>query len=107
MGRLGGGRRRHGDGRGATDVATPIPVRKRWCTVRTPGDIGQSVDGGDSYAQRRAETYAALATSTTVSTRVIADTGWTCRRRDSPDALRPTTSGAQRAAADPGRRRLT
>lgn len=43
--------------------------------VRTPGDIGQSVDGGDSYAQRRAETYAALATSTTVSTRVIADTG--------------------------------
>lgn len=43
--------------------------------VRTPGDISQVVDGGDSYAQSRAETYAALARSTAVSSRVIADTG--------------------------------
>jgi capsular polysaccharide biosynthesis protein len=43
--------------------------------VRTPGDISQVVDGGDTYAQTRAETYAALARSAAVSSRVIADTG--------------------------------
>ena len=43
--------------------------------VRTPGDISQSADGGDSYAQSRAETYAALARSPAISARVIADTG--------------------------------
>lgn len=43
--------------------------------VRTPGDISQVVDGGDTYAQTRAETYAALAKSTAVSSRVIADAG--------------------------------
>lgn len=43
--------------------------------VRTPGDISQVVDGGDTYAQTRAETYAVLARSNAVSTRVIADTG--------------------------------
>lgn len=43
--------------------------------IRTPGDISQVVDGGDTYAQTRAETYAALARSTAVSSRVVADTG--------------------------------
>lgn len=43
--------------------------------VRTPGDISQSQDGGDQYAQVRAETYAALARSTSLSARVIADLG--------------------------------
>lgn len=43
--------------------------------IRTPGDISQSADGGDSYAQSRAETYAALARSTGVASRVVADMG--------------------------------
>ena len=43
--------------------------------VRTPGDVSQMVDGGDTYAQGRAKTYAALASSTSVSARVIADLG--------------------------------
>jgi capsular polysaccharide biosynthesis protein len=43
--------------------------------VRTPGDVSQVLDGGDSYAQARARTYAALASSTSVSSRVIADVG--------------------------------
>src|ERR1700736_4235103 len=43
--------------------------------VRTPGDVSLVEDGGDSYAQGRAGTYAALAKSTSVSSRVIADLG--------------------------------
>lgn len=43
--------------------------------IRTPGDISQSMDGGDLYAQSRAETYAALAKSTGVASRVVADMG--------------------------------
>jgi capsular polysaccharide biosynthesis protein len=43
--------------------------------VRTPGDVSRVLDGGDSYAQGRAQTYAALAGSTSVSSRVIADLG--------------------------------
>lgn len=43
--------------------------------VRTPGDVSQSQDGGDLYAQTRAETYAVLARSSTLSARVIADLG--------------------------------
>lgn len=43
--------------------------------VRTPGDVSQVRDGGDSYAQARAATYGALANSTSVSARVIADLG--------------------------------
>jgi capsular polysaccharide biosynthesis protein len=43
--------------------------------VRTPGDVSQVQDGGDLYAQGRANTYAALANSTSVSSRVIADLG--------------------------------
>lgn len=44
--------------------------------IRTPGDVSQVLDGGDSYAQGRAKTYAALAGSTSVSARVIADLGF-------------------------------
>jgi capsular polysaccharide biosynthesis protein len=43
--------------------------------VRTPGDVSRVRDGGDSYAQARARTYAALAGSTSVTARVIADLG--------------------------------
>ncbi len=43
--------------------------------VRTPGDVSKVLDGGDSFAQGRARTYAALANSTSVSSRVIADLG--------------------------------
>lgn len=43
--------------------------------IRTPGDVSQSMDGGDLYAQSRAETYAALASSTGVASRVVADMG--------------------------------
>ncbi len=43
--------------------------------IRTPGDISQVVDGGDTYARTRAGTYAALAKSASVSARVIADAG--------------------------------
>lgn len=39
--------------------------------VRTPGDVSQVVDGGDTYARERAATYARLATSSTVAERVI------------------------------------
>jgi capsular polysaccharide biosynthesis protein len=43
--------------------------------VRTPGDVSKVLDGGATYAQGRAATYAALAGSTSVSSRVIADLG--------------------------------
>ena len=39
--------------------------------VRTPGDVSQVRDGGDSYAQQHAKTYAALADSSLLSARVI------------------------------------
>ncbi len=51
--------------------------------VRTPGDVSQNLDGGNTYAQVRASTYAALARSTGVSSRVIADLGL----RISPEKL--------------------
>lgn len=43
--------------------------------VRTPGDVSQALDGGDTYAQARANTFAVLARSTSVSARVVADAG--------------------------------
>ncbi len=43
--------------------------------VRTPGDVSQVQDGGDLYAQGRAQTYAALANNKTLMTRVIGDLG--------------------------------
>ncbi|ULN34671.1 YveK family protein [Mycolicibacterium smegmatis] len=43
--------------------------------VRTPGDVSQVVDGGDTYSRERAATYARLATSSTVAERVITNLG--------------------------------
>jgi len=57
-------------------VLRPPPYRSQATVfVRTPGDVSQVVDGGDFYARARAQTYAALATSTSVSSRVVADLG--------------------------------
>ena len=43
--------------------------------IRTPGDVSMAVDGGNLYAQSRAETYVALARSNGVASRVVADLG--------------------------------
>lgn len=43
--------------------------------VRTPGDVSTVVDGGDSYAQGRARTYAALAGNPAITARVASDLG--------------------------------
>lgn len=43
--------------------------------VRTPGDVSRVQDGGNSFAQGRAGTYAALAKSSRLSSLVIADLG--------------------------------
>jgi capsular polysaccharide biosynthesis protein len=60
--------------------------------VRTPGDVSRVLDGGDTYANGRAKTYAALAGSTSVSARVIADLGLD---------LDPQTLSARIKAANP------
>jgi uncharacterized protein involved in exopolysaccharide biosynthesis len=60
--------------------------------VRTPGDVSGVLDGGDSYARARARTYAALANSTSVSARVIADLGI---------ALQPESLSDRIGAANP------
>ncbi|MDH6196216.1 capsular polysaccharide biosynthesis protein [Mycobacterium frederiksbergense] len=62
--------------------------------VRTPGDVSREADGGDSYAQGRAVTYAALAGSKDVATRVITDLGLD----EQPAAL----SGRIKATHPPG-----
>jgi capsular polysaccharide biosynthesis protein len=56
-------------------VEPPLYRSQATVFVRTPGDVSQVVDGGDSYAQARARTYASLAGSPSVATRVIADLG--------------------------------
>lgn len=56
-------------------VQPPLYRSQSTVFVRTPGDVSQVQDGGDSYAQGRAETYAALVKSPSVSARVIADLG--------------------------------
>lgn len=53
----------------------PLYYTEAMVFVRTPGDVSTVLDGGDSYAQGRARTYAVLASSTSVSARVIADLG--------------------------------
>lgn len=57
-------------------IAWP-PIYRSQATVfvRTPGDVSHVIDGGDFYAQARAETYSALARSTGLASRVIADLG--------------------------------
>ena len=61
--------------------------------VRTPGDVSRVQDGGDSYAQGRAGTYAALVKSTSVSSRVVADLG---------QELRPEVLSQRIQATHPG-----
>jgi capsular polysaccharide biosynthesis protein len=56
-------------------VRPPMYRSEATVFVRTPGDVSRVLDGGDSYAQGRARTYAALASSTSVAARVIADLG--------------------------------
>jgi capsular polysaccharide biosynthesis protein len=57
-------------------VATP-PLYRCEATlfVRTPGDVTSVVDGGDSYAQGRARTFAALADNPALTSRVVTDLG--------------------------------
>jgi capsular polysaccharide biosynthesis protein len=56
-------------------LSPPLYRSQATVFVRTPGDVSKVLDGGDSYAQGRARTYAALANSTSVTSRVIADLG--------------------------------
>lgn len=56
-------------------VYPPLYRSQSTVFVRTPGDISKVQDGGDLYARARADTYAALAESTGVSARVVADLG--------------------------------
>lgn len=56
-------------------VFPPLYRTQTTVFVRTPGDVSQTADGGNTYAQVRAQTYSALARSTGVSSRVIADLG--------------------------------
>lgn len=60
--------------------------------VRTPGDVSRVQDGGDSYAQGRAGTYAALVRSTSLSSRVIADLGLDLK----PETLSKRIRGSHR-----------
>jgi capsular polysaccharide biosynthesis protein len=56
-------------------LSPPLYRAEATVFVRTPGDVSRVQDGGDSYAQGRAGTYAALVKSTSVSSRVVADLG--------------------------------
>lgn len=56
-------------------VVPPLYRSDATVFVRTPGDVSTVLDGGDSYAQGRARTYAALAASTSLTSRVAADLG--------------------------------
>jgi capsular polysaccharide biosynthesis protein len=56
-------------------VRPPLYRSEATVFVRTPGDVSRVLDGGDLYAQGRAASYAALASSTSVSSPVIADLG--------------------------------
>ncbi len=75
-------------------VSPPMYRTEAKVFVRTPGDVSRVLDGGDSYAQGRARTYAVLANSTSVSARVIADLGL--------DLEPETLSGRITAANPPG-----
>ena len=56
-------------------VSPPLYRSEAMVFIRTPGDVSMSRDGGNLFAQSRAETYAALARSTGVASRVVADLG--------------------------------
>lgn len=69
-------------------VQPPLYRSEATIFVRTPGDVSRVVDGGDAYAQARARTYAALANSTSVSSRVIADLGLDLRPQNLSDRIK-------------------
>jgi capsular polysaccharide biosynthesis protein len=75
-------------------VQPPLYRSQATIFVRTPGDVSHVVDGGDSYGQTRARTYASLANSPSVSARVIANLGL--------DMDPNTLSGRVNAANRPG-----
>jgi capsular polysaccharide biosynthesis protein len=56
-------------------IQPPLYRSEATVFVRTPGDVSRVVDAGDSYAQSRAATFAALANSTSLSSLVIDDLG--------------------------------
>jgi capsular polysaccharide biosynthesis protein len=73
-------------------LAPPMYRTHAMVFVRTPGDVSRVLDGGDSYANGRAKTYAALAGSTSVSARVITHLGV---------AIDPQTLSQRITAANP------
>lgn len=56
-------------------IQPPLYRSQATVLVRTPGDVSRVLDGGDSYAQGRARTYSALASSTDLAARVIDNAG--------------------------------
>jgi capsular polysaccharide biosynthesis protein len=56
-------------------AAPPLYRCEATLFVRTPGDVSSVVDGGDSYAQGRARTFAALADNPALTSRVVTDLG--------------------------------
>jgi capsular polysaccharide biosynthesis protein len=75
-------------------LSPPLYRSEATVFVRTPGDVSRVQDGGDSYAQARAGTYSALAESTSLAARVIADLGL--------DLKPETLSGRVQAIHDSG-----
>ncbi|MGW0023005.1 Wzz/FepE/Etk N-terminal domain-containing protein [Rhodococcus sp. NPDC003383] len=73
-------------------LSPPLYRTQATVFVRTPGDVSRVVDGGDSYAQRRAATYAELADSTDLAARVIDNLGLDL----TPDALANRIDAADR-----------
>ena len=56
-------------------AAPPLYRCESTLFVRTPGDVSSVVDGGDSYAQGRARTFAALADNPALTSHVVTDLG--------------------------------
>jgi hypothetical protein len=56
-------------------AAPPLYRCEATLFVRTPGDVSSVVDGGDSYAQGRARTFAALADNPALTSNVVTDLG--------------------------------
>jgi uncharacterized protein involved in exopolysaccharide biosynthesis len=55
----------------ALNIAPPLYISNATGFIRTPGDVSGVIDGGDSYAQGRARTYAALADNPALAAQVI------------------------------------
>lgn len=70
----------------------PLYQTKATVFVRTPGDVSTVLDGGDSYAQGRAKTYAALANNTSLSARIAADLGLDVKPEVISERIRATNT---------------